>query len=94
MFDKERFHNELAMQLGYERILGDCHISIDVVETDDPLIRLGVQGCEEQILFKASEIGEKSIGNDHVADEMRYFVDAVHRAFIEITKERFASYLG
>ena len=33
----ERFHNQLAMRLGYERIVKDNRISISVEESDGPL---------------------------------------------------------
>ena len=34
----ERFHNELAMWLGYKRIVKDKRISISVEESDTPCV--------------------------------------------------------
>ena len=53
----ERFHNELAMRLGYERIVNDKRILISVEESDDPVVTLKVQGGED-IRFKASDDAE------------------------------------
>ena len=50
----ERFHNELAMRLGYERIVKDNKILISVEESDDPVVTLKVQGCED-VRYKASD---------------------------------------
>lgn len=47
----DRFHNELAMRLGYERILKDS-ITIDVSE--DAMVTIKVSGYDD-ISFKASE---------------------------------------
>ena len=40
MFDKERFHNALALTLGYERIVKDKRITIDFDDSDDPWVTL------------------------------------------------------
>lgn len=42
----ERFHSELAMRLGYERIVKDKRISISVKESDEPSIILTLQSGE------------------------------------------------
>lgn len=42
----ERFHNELAMRLGYERIVKDKRISISVKESDEPSMILTLQRGE------------------------------------------------
>ena len=36
----ERFHNELAMRLGYERIVNDKSVMVSVEESDDPVVTL------------------------------------------------------
>ena len=51
--DIERFHNELAMRLGYERIVKDKRIGIAVEESDDPWVILRVEGSDD-FRFKAS----------------------------------------
>ena len=42
----ERFHNEMAMRLGYERIVKDKRISISVEESDEPCVVLTLQSGE------------------------------------------------
>lgn len=42
MFNKEKFHNELAMRLGYERIVKDKKIQISLEESDDPWVTLKI----------------------------------------------------
>ncbi len=55
----ERFHNELAMRLGYERIVNDKRVE----ESDNPVLTLKVQGSED-IRFKALDDTEcVSYGN-------------------------------
>lgn len=51
--NREKFHNELAMRLGYERIVNDKRIMISVDESDDPLVTLKVMG-HGAIRFKTS----------------------------------------
>ena len=54
MFDKERFHNALALSLGYERIVNDKRITIEVEESDDPWVTLSFQGSHEVVRIKVS----------------------------------------
>ncbi len=42
----ERFHNEMAMRLGYERIVKDKRISISVGESNEPCVILTLQSGE------------------------------------------------
>ena len=51
--DIERFHNELAMRLGYERIVKDKRILISVEESEDPVVTLMILGYDD-FRFKAS----------------------------------------
>ena len=89
----ERFHNELAMRLGYERIVKDKRISISVEESDDPCVILTVQGGDDKIRFNASDISDLGIKNrSYLYDEIAAIVDAVHHAYIDSTKERFFCY--
>ena len=53
MFDKERFHNALALSLGYERIVKDKRITIVVEESDDPWVTLKFQGCPDEVRIRA-----------------------------------------
>ena len=86
MFNKERFHNELAMRLGYERIVNDKRILISVEESDDPVVTLKVQGCED-IRFKASEDTESVVSENQ--KEIKEIIDAVHQAYLTTLHLRF-----
>ena len=80
----ERFHNELAMQLGYERIVKDKRILISIDETDDPWVTLKVQGHDE-IRFRVSdnpdEVKMESI--PEMQNEIRTIMGAVHQAYLK-----------
>ena len=89
--NKERFHNALALSLGYERIVNDKRITIQVDDSDDPWVTLKFQGRSEVIRFKAS--GEADA--DLVAEvpefqkEIKKISDAVHQAYQEVCNSRF-----
>ena len=83
----ERFHNELAMQLGFERIVNDKRILISVEESDDPVVTLKVQGGED-ILFKASDDTESIVQMNQ--KEIKEIFDAVHQAYINTNQFKFA----
>ncbi len=83
--DIERFHNELAMRLGYERIVKDKRIGIAVEESEEPLVTLKVNGSEV-IRFKASEDPEDlQILNPKMHDEIKQISAAVHDAYLRST---------
>ena len=90
MFNKERFHNELAMRLGYERIVNDKRILISVDDSEDPWVTLKVQGHDD-IKFKASGNCEAidSTAWTGMNDEIRKITDAVHQAYIVANNSRF-----
>ena len=79
----ERFHNELAMRLGYERILKDA---ITIEELEDPMVTLRRQGYDA-ISFNASD-GLEMI-DAQMLPELRELVDAVHQAYIATNNYRF-----
>ena len=86
--DIERFHNELAMRLGYERIVENKRIQISIEESDDPWLTLKIDGNED-IRFKASDVLEEVdfLKTPEMCDEIKQISDAVHYAYIESTKE-------
>jgi hypothetical protein len=84
MFDKERFHNALALSLGYERIVKDKRITIQVDDSDDPWVTLKFQGCHEVAKFKASEINDTIVSQ--ASSEISYVMDAVHHAYVDAFK--------
>lgn len=83
--NKERFHNALALSLGYERIVKDKRITIQVDDSDDPWVTLKFQGRPEVIRIKAS--GEADAAGVAAASELRddikVIADAVHQAYVE-----------
>ncbi len=82
MFDKERFHNAFALSLGYERIVKDKRITIEVDDSDDPWVTLKFLGRPEVVRFKAS--GETVVENTPaMQDEINIIADAVHQAYIQ-----------
>ena len=82
--NKERFHNELAMCLGYERIVKDRRITIDVDDSDDPWVTLKFQGCPEVVRFKASAEADAAEleAVSEMNNEIKCIVQAVHQAYI------------
>lgn len=88
MFDKERFHNALALSLGYEGIVKDKRITIQVDDSDDPWVTLKFLGRPEVVRFKAS--GETVVENTPaMQDEINIIADAVHQAYIQATTNPF-----
>ena len=86
MFNKERFHNQLALNLGYERLLKDSRydIKVDYNDSDNPIV--SVQGPGDlNILFKASEANSKQ----DFGQEINEIIDAVQQAYIKATANPF-----
>lgn len=86
----ERFHNELAMRLGYERIVKDKRILISVEESDDPWVILKVEGADD-VKFKASD---KSVevnmnATSEIKKEIESIVETTHQAYITSINSRF-----
>lgn len=73
------------MRLGYECIVKDNRITIEVEESDDPWVTLKFQGNPEVIRFKAS--GEDDFVETgkvpEMQSEIKVIVDAVHQAYQE-----------
>ena len=91
MFDKERFHNALALSLGYERIVKDKRITIEVEESNDPWVTLRFRGSPEVVRFKASgkvDAVETGIESE-MQNEVKAIFDAVHQAYIQATTNQF-----
>ena len=90
MFDKDRFHNALALSLGYERIVKDKRITIDVDDSDDPWVTLKFQGCPEVVRFKASDDANAlAAGVTEMHEEIQIIADAVHQAYNDANTCRF-----
>ncbi len=82
--NKERFHNALALSLGYERIVKDKRITINVDDSDDPWVTLKFLGCPEVVRFKASDEVDATLSEKIpvMQDDINYIADAVHQAYI------------
>jgi hypothetical protein len=89
--NKERFHNALALSLGYERIVKDKRITIQVDDSDDPWVTLKFQGRPEVIRINASCEADSALSEQIPAmqDEIDNIVDAVHQAYIQATTNPF-----
>ena len=87
MFDKERFHNALALSLGYERIVKDKRITIQVDDSDDPWVILKFQGRPEVIRIKASGDADAVSASEtpEFQKEIKVIADALHQAYIDST---------
>ena len=91
MFDKERFHNALALSLGYERIVKDKRITIVVDDSDDPWVTLKFEGSLDVVRFKASCEADASFAADTPGfrDDIKEITEAVHQAYIDVSTCRF-----
>ena len=89
--NKERFHNALALSLGYERIVKDKRITIAVDDSDEPWVTLKFEGSPEVLRFKASdEVLNSDIKKMPVEQsDIQYIVDTVHKAYQEVCNSRF-----
>ena len=89
--NKERFHNALALSLGYERIVKDKRITIQVDDSDDPWVTLKFQGRPEVIRIKASGDADTAGVADasELRDDIKAIADAVHQAYIQATTNPF-----
>lgn len=83
------------MRLGYERIVKDKRILISVVESDEPLVTLKIDGSED-VSFKASEKPDNylSSAESEIRDEIKIISDAVHDAYLKSTSEICSYYNG
>ena len=84
--DRDRFHNQLALSIGY-KLINDKRFTLIVEESDDPIVTLKVQG-REYIRFKASDDFEYVSGENQI--EINEIVNAVHQAYINTNKFKFA----
>lgn len=95
MFDKDRFHNQLAINLGYQRIVNEKRINLSIDDkrySDDVLISISVAGFSKSICYKASEgLSENDMDClvENGYEEIKIIVDAVHQAYIRATSSQF-----
>ena len=95
MFDKERFHNALALSLGYQRIVNDKRINISIDDKrypDDMMITISIEGFSKPICYKASEgLSQNDMDClDEIGyDDIKIIIEAVHIAYIQTTTNPF-----
>lgn len=90
--NKERFHNQLALNLGYQRIVNDKRINISIDDKqypDDVMVSIAIDGLPKPICYKASEdlsqndldcLGERGY------EDIKTIIDALHQTYIESIK--------
>ena len=95
MFDKDRFHNQLALNLGYQRIVNDKRINISIDDKqypDDVMVSVSIDGFSKPICYMASE-GLNQIDMDCLneigCDDINVIVDAVHLAYTKAISNLF-----
>ncbi len=87
MFDKDRFHNQLALNLGYQRIVNDKRINISIDDKqypDDVMVSICIDGFSKPICYKASEgICQSEMASlDESCQDVKKIIDAVRQAYI------------
>jgi len=88
MFDKDRFHNQLSLNLGYQRIVNDKRINIsidDMQYPDDVMVSISVDSFSRPICYKASEglsQNDQDCLDENCYDDIKQIIDAVHQAYI------------
>ena len=92
MFDKDRFHNQLALNLGYKRIVNDKRINISIDDKqypDDVLVSISIDGFSKPICYKASEVlsqNDMDSLDENGYEDIKIIVDAVHQAYIDANR--------
>ena len=90
--NKDRFHNALALSLGYARIVNDKRITIkvDYKNPDDPKITLELSNGKIEVFNASEELSdiypritksEQQIKSEE--QELKVVINAVHQAYIE-----------
>lgn len=97
--DKDRFHNQLALNLGYQRIINDKRINISIDDKqlpDDVIVSISIDGFSSPICYNASEGFSQNDMNcldDNGCEDIKIIVDAVYQAFNDSTREQFSCYV-
>ena len=93
--NKERFHNQLALSLGYQRIINDKRINISIDDKrypDDVMVSISVDGFSKPICYKASEgLSQNDMDclDEGGYEDIKMIIDAVHQAYIQTTTKPF-----
>ncbi len=95
MFNKERFHNQLALNLGYQRIVNDKRINIGINDKqypDDVIISISIDGFSKPICYKASKgLAQNDMDclDGECYEDIQKIVEAVYQAYIQATTNPF-----
>lgn len=95
MFDKDRFHNQLALNLGYQRIVNDKRINISIDDKkypDDAMILIHIDGFSRPICYKVSEgldQNDMDCLDENGYDDIKIIADAVYQAYIDASSCKF-----
>ena len=96
--NKSRFHNALALSLGYNRIVNDKRINIAIDDkqfADDAMISITIDGISKPICFMASKgfsQNDMDCLDENGYDYIKMIGDAVHQAYIDGTRETLSCY--
>ena len=85
----ERFHNEIAMRLGYERIVNERAISIRVVESENsPKVVIKIQNYPDEIEMSISDKMETIVSKVpfDLKNEIKYINEMLHFSYKEALK--------
>ena len=91
--NKERFHNQLALNLGYQRIVNDMRINISIDDkqfADDVMISIHIDGFSAPICYMASEgLSQNDMDclEENGYDDIKMIADAAHQAYIQATND-------
>ena len=92
MMNKERFHNQLALNLGYKRIVNDKRINISIDDKqcpNDVVISIHIDGFSKPICYTVSEgLSQKDMDclDENCYEDIKLIVDAVHQAYIDANR--------
>ena len=87
MINKDKFHNQLALNLGYQRIVNDKCINISIDDKqypDDVMISICVDGVSYPICYRASEglyQNDMDCFEEESYDKIKIIIYAVHHAY-------------
>ncbi len=96
--NKERFHNQLALNLGYQRIINDKRINISIDDkqySDDAVVSISIDGFSKPICYKVSKglsQNDMEYLDENGYEDIKIIIDAVHQAYIESAREQFKGY--
>lgn len=92
MFNKERFHNQLALNLGYERIIKDTRYTIEVEYNEQDMPIIHIQGPDEQCMVINAEEYFNNESAPSLSPDTKQIINAVYQAYVESTRELFKCY--